>query len=369
MIRASALTLALLTTPVFAETVAEQAIQAAAELQQSIAALQEAQSARDRVSSLTETIRAYESGLAVLRDSLRQAHLRETTLDLQFQAKREDVARLLGVLGQLDGQSGPLLLLHPTGPLGTIRTGMMLSDVTPALQAEAAKLASELTELRDLRASREAAATTLALGLSAAQEARTALSQAISERTDLPRQLVEDEATLAQLRDSVTTLEAFAAGLSLHEGDSQSFSTEKGKLALPASGIILRRPMEADATGVRRPGVTLATRPRTLVTTPWPATIRYLGPLLNYGNVMILEPGEGYLLILAGLETLYGTVGDVLAGGDPVGLMGGTEPSMAEFVGSTQEGGGVQGTETLYMELRLGADPVDPTEWFTALKE
>lgn len=369
MIRAAAISVAVLAGPAFADTVAEEALSAANELQVAIFALQEAQSSRDRVSSLTETIRAYESGLAVLRESLRQAYLRETMLDLQFQAKREDIARLLGVLGQLDTQSGPLFLIHPSGPLGTVRTGMMLSDVTPALQAEATALGNELAELRDLRASREAAADVLAAGLSAAQEARTALSQAISERTDLPKQLVEDAETLRQLRDSVSTLEEFASGLSLPEGSSRSFEEEKGRLPLPAFGVLLRRPLEADSAGVRRPGVTLATRPRTLVTTPWPATIRYLGPLLNYGNVIILEPGGGYLLILAGLDTLYGEIGEVLAGGDPVGLMGGGEPSMAEFIGSTQEGGGVQGTETLYMELRLGADPVDPTEWFTALKE
>ncbi|MEZ5674302.1 MAG: hypothetical protein R3D81_03325 [Thalassovita sp.] len=44
---------------------------------------------------------------------------------------------------------------------------------------------------------------------------------------------------------------------------------------------------ESDAAGIARPGVVLATRPRALVTTPTAATIRYLGPLLDYGNVMI----------------------------------------------------------------------------------
>ena len=57
-----------------------------------------------------------------------------------------------------------------------------------------------------------------------------------------------------------------------------SFATAKARLPLPVFGAILRRPGEADAAGVSRPGLTLATRPRALVTAPWPATIRYLGP-------------------------------------------------------------------------------------------
>jgi septal ring factor EnvC (AmiA/AmiB activator) len=55
-------------------------------------------------------------------------------------------------------------------------------------------------------------------------------------------------------------------------------------------GTILRQFNEADAAGVARPGVVLATHPNALVTTPWPASVRYAGPLLDYGNVIILEP-------------------------------------------------------------------------------
>ncbi|TGD44729.1 peptidase M23 [Pseudotabrizicola sediminis] len=369
MIRAAALGLLLLAPPALAQGVADQAATASASLQEAVAALEAATSARDRVTALTRTIRAYEDGLGALREALRQAHLRETTLNLQFQAKRDRVAQLVGVLSQMESRPGPLLLLHPSGPLGTVRSGMMLADVTPALQAEAESLRAELAELRDLRALQQAAGETLASGLSVAQEARTALSQAMSDRTELPRRLTEDPETLRGLLQSADTLDAFASGLALDIGDTSSFADAKGRLPLPVLGTVLRRPMESDAAGVRRPGLTLATRARALVTTPWPATIRYLGPLLDYGNVIVLEPGGGYLLILAGLETVYGQVGEVLGPGAALGLMGGGEPGVAEFLAATQEGGGVQGTQTLYMELRQGADPVDPTEWFAALRE
>lgn len=369
MIRAAALGLMLLTSPALAQGVADQAATASTRLQEAVAALEEATSARDRVTALTRTIGAYEDGLAALREALRQAHLRETTLDLQFQAKRDRVAQLVGVLSQMESRPGPLLLLHPSGPLGTVRSGMMLADVTPALQAEAEMLRAELTELRDLRALQQAAGETLAGGLGAAQAARTALSQAMSDRTELPRRFTEDPETLRGLLQSADTLEAFASGLALDERDSSSFADSRGRLPLPVLGTVLRRSMEADAAGVRRPGLTLATRARALVTTPWPATIRYLGPLLDYGNVIVLEPGGGYLLILAGLETVYGQVGEVVGPGAALGLMGGGDPGVAEFLATAQEGGGVQGTQTLYMELRQGADPVDPAEWFAALRE
>ena len=365
MIGRAALLLWLMAVPAAAEGVAEQAARASADLQAAVAGLQEAEGAKDRVAALTTTIRAYEDGLAALREALRQASLRETALSLRFETERERIAQLVGVLSRMEAEPGPLLLLHPAGPLGTVRSGMMLADVTPALQAEAARLRGELQELRDLRALQLGAGQTLSEGLAAAQAARTALSQAISDRTELPKRFTEDPEVLRGLLESADTLEAFASGLAPDGADGTDFAAAQGRLPWPVLGSVLLRPGEADAAGVRRPGLTIATRPRALVTAPWPATIRYRGPLLDYGNVMILEPGGGYLLVLGGLGTVFGEVGEVVAQGAPLGLMGGDDPALADVLALSEEGGGARESETLYLELRQGAEPVDPEPWFT----
>jgi murein hydrolase activator len=364
-----ALVLAFVAHATVAETVAEQAARASSDLSTAVAALEEAKSARDQVSALSQTIHAYETGLDALREALREASVREAALILQFDTKRDRVAQLVSVLTQIEADPGPLLLLHPTGALGTARSGMMLADVTPALQAEAEALRADLTELRDLRDLQLGAGEKLTAGLKAAQTARTALSKAISDRTDLPKRFTEDQNTLLGLLESSDTLDAFAAGLTLNADESGSirdFAAAKGTLPLPVLGKVVRRANEADAAGTRRPGISLATRPLAIVTAPWPATIRFHGLLLDYGNVMILEPGGGYLLILAGMETIYGELGEVVAAGAPLGLMGGSEQGVAEFLVSAQEGGSAQATETLYIELRQGTTPVDPAEWFAA---
>jgi len=373
MIRALALAVLVSLGPAArAQSVAEQAVRAAADLQTAVAALDAATGARDQVAALTQTIRAYEAGLGALREGLRQAAIRDATLALLFEAKRAQVEQLVGVLSRIEADPTPLLLLHPEGPLGMVHAGMLMADVTPALQAEAEALRADLQEIRDLQAAQAAAGQTLSAGLRAAQQARTALSQAISERTDLPRRFSEDPEALKRLLANADTLDAFASGLapSATQGDGmRDFTAAKGTLPLPVLGAVLRRAGEADAAGVRRPGILLATAPRALVTAPWAATIRYRGPLLNYGNVIIIEPEGGYLLILSGLDTVYGEVGEVIAAGAPLGLMGGALPDVAEFLVAEQVGGGARDTETLYMELRQGAKPVDPAPWFAATRE
>lgn len=375
MLRRLVCALVLTATPLCAETAADTAMSAADGLRSAIEALDAAQGAKDRVAALTQTITAYEQGLAALRDGLRRAAVREREIAAEFEAKRDRISQLLGVLSTIRQAPEPMLLLHPAGAEGTIRSGMILSSVTPALQAEAAGLKTELEEIALLRRLQEEAAETLESGLGTVQAARTALSQAVADRTDLPTRFLEDPEELRELVQSVDTLEGFATGLADMETDigppRDDFAGAKGTLPLPVRGSVLRRFNESDAAGIRRPGLVIATGPAALVTTPWPATIRYRGPLLDYGNVMILEPAEGYLLVLAGLGQVFGETGDVLSAGAPVGLMAGTETEGygAGFVAAAQDGSGADRPETLYMELREGAEPIDPAAWFRETRE
>lgn len=345
---------------------------AAQQLNAAALALRGAEQSSDRVAALTQTIQAYEHGLVAMREGMRRAAIREQSLQLEFDAKSEDVSRLLGVLQSMEATSSPLLLLHPSGPIGTARSGMILSEVTPALQSQAEALRGQLEEVALLHTLQQSSAQILVNGLRGVQDARTQLSQAISDRTNLPIRFTEDPVKTALLLDGSETLEGFASGLANIAEDTElqidlpDFEDAKGTLPFPVSGTLLRRFNEADAAGVRRPGLLLATRPLSIVTTPWPATIRYRGPLLDYGNVMILEPSSGYLLVLTGLNRVYGEIGEVLPTGAPVGLMGGAAPDNDDFLSLSGEGSGSERTETLYIELRHGKKTVDPEQWFAS---
>lgn len=346
---------------------------AAAALRDAIGALEEAEGGRDRVAALTRTIRAYEAGLAGLRDALRRTHAREAEITGALDAERGRIGQILAVMAAMERSREPLLLVHPDGPLATARAGMVAAAITPALEAEAAALRAQVEELGRLRALQDETTAMLQKGLAAAQEARTALSKAVQDRTDLPDRFLDDPEELTQLLASAESLDGFAAGLARMETDIGApmgdFDGARGKLPLPVQGRILRRAGEADAAGIIRPGLVVATEPGALVTLPWPATIRYRGPLLDYGNVMIVEPASGYLLVLAGLATVYGETGDVLDAGAPVGLMGGDVTAVTANPGQGQEVGGAGRPETLYIELRQGEVPVDPAAWFNETKE
>jgi murein hydrolase activator len=337
-------------------------------------ALQGADSARDRVRALTETVQAYESGLGAMRDGLRRAARRETQLTRQLSAREGEVARLLGVLLTIETSPPPVLLLHPSGPTGAARSSMMLAEVTPALHVRAARLREDLQEVQTLRLLQLSATETLEAGLAGVQKARAELSKSVADRTDLPQRFTEDPVRTAILIASTETLAGFASGLSEISGTNvgetnADINDLRGQLPLPAQGLTLRGYGKADAAGIRRDGILLATRPRALVTSPTAATIRYRGPLLDLGNVVILEPQSDTLFVLSGLSEVYGQAGQVIPAGTPVGLMGGKQPEIGAILSLSSEDTGTDRSETLYIEVREGDGPVDPAEWFQIDKD
>jgi len=301
-----------------------------------------------------------------MRDGLRRASLREQTLRTRFEGKEGELQVLLTTMQRIGRASGPLSLLHPSGPLGTARAGMIVGDVTPALQLQADALKAELEEMTLLQQLQANATTRMQGALVEVQRARADLSQAIADRTDLPKRFTEDPLKTAILISSTETLAAFASGLvdAYDSGDVPEFEQLQGQLALPVQGSLLRGFNEADAAGIVRPGLIVATQAQAMVTNPTAATLRYHGPLLDYGTVVILEPANDTLLVFAGLGQVFGEIGDVLPQGTPIGLMSGDSK-----LTSVAQIGGRPRVETLYIELRRGPEAVDPSEWFDLTKE
>ncbi|MEJ6404104.1 murein hydrolase activator EnvC family protein [Yoonia sp. 2307UL14-13] len=317
-----------------------------------------ARTRNDRVRALTETILAYEDGLAALRDGLRQVAVQEAVLRGDMDARRGELADLLGALQMLGRVPAPVVQSHPDGALAAARAGGVMADLTPALESRIAVLREELAMLDRLGETRQRALDTLQDALENAQEARSALGQAVSDRTDLPLRFEEDPVQTALLLASAESLDGFAAGLAGSLPETTVALSPEGNLPLPVAGYVL----PDDGSG--RDGVRIATEAQALVTTPVAATLLYRGPLLDYGQVAILEPAADMLFVFAGLQATYGVAGEILPAGAPIGLMGG---DVTENDGNLSEISGFDGAErsqTLYLEVRDGQSPVNPDAWF-----
>src|SRR5690606_24611199 len=95
-----------------------------------------------------------------------------------------------------------------------------------------------------------------------------------------------------------------------------------------------------------------------IVTSPVDATILYAGPFRSYGQLLILDAGDGYHMVLSGLGRVSVSLGQSVLAGEPVGAMGETRVAS---VAALDNGDTVP---KLYVEFRRDGKPVDPAPWW-----
>ena len=264
-------------------------------------------------------------------------------------------------------------LLHPEGALNTARSSLILSDILAGVRTEAEGLNRDLEKLKLLTNLSQKAEKEMQLSLEIIQTARTTLVKAASDRTDLPQRFIDDPEKISSLSKSSKSLGEFAVALNSLERkliipNEPILKNNKGGLALPAEGVVTRKFNEPDAAGIVRPGIIIRTKEYAFVTSPVAATVRYAGPLSDYGMVSILEPSEGILFIFAGLNQVFGEPGQILPEASLVGLMGGEDINIETFTTEKELNSG-RLSQSLYIEVRRNDEPQNPFDWFEFNKE
>ena len=331
--------------------------------------LKKAKSSKKRIKSLSQAIQSYEETLAILRISVRDLTLQKSQVQNVLDQNENEIMQLLGVLATV--QKTPIAgqMLHPSGPLATARSGMIISEIIPILQENVDQIRNQVLVLEQLSETQFKAQASLQTGLLELQKAHSNLGRAIANREDVPKRFIADPEKLKILIKASNDLEAFAASVQSIALDEPSVSLpsvrdRKGNLKLPVRGKVLRKFNEADASGIKRSGIILATDPGALVISPTAATIRYLGPFLDYGNVAILEPQNGLLFIFAGTDTLYGEIGQVIPALSPIGLMPSQSSKVNKIFKAQTNIYAGKLSETLYVEVRSDAQTENQLDWF-----
>ena len=137
-----------------------------------------------------------------------------------------------------------------------------------------------------------------------------------------------------------------------------AFSDAKGLLPFPAAGTILKRFGSDDGFGSSEHGISIATRPQAAVSSPSDGWISFSGPYRTYGQLLIINTGGGYYIVLAGMDHTDVSLGQFVLAGEPVGAMGNgsVRTAAAIALGAAQP--------VLYVEFRKDGAAIDPSPWW-----
>lgn len=340
----------------------------------------QAQATEDRLSRLEERLKAMSESEAAIRHSL--------------QGRRGIVAEILAALQRMGRRPPPAVLVSPEDVLAAIRTSMLLGAVVPELRGEVDTLAADLAEMIRLRgliaqdkeglsndlagwareqqrlqalvAARRARQAEIESGLTAERRRAAELgAQAKNLKDLLDRTEAEvaaakrsaEEAKAAAEREARITQERFAAAGfrdPARLAPKVHFAEARGEVPRPVSGRVARGFNQPDGNGGTTRGVSFTTRPKASVSSPADGWVQFAGPFRSYGQLLIINAGDGYYLLLAGMDQISVEVGQFVLAGEPVGTMG--EKSAGP--------GGSEGDPTLYVEFKKDGGSIDPEPWW-----
>jgi murein hydrolase activator len=135
-----------------------------------------------------------------------------------------------------------------------------------------------------------------------------------------------------------------------------AFGNSQGLLPMPVQGRLALRFGESGIDGAASKGIHIETRPGAQVVSPCDGTILYAGPFRSYGQLLIIDPGGGYHVVIAGMDRIQVTQGQSVLVGEPVATMA-AEPRSGEKMASRP---------TLYVEFRRDQQSIDPAPWWSA---
>ena len=307
-----------------------------------------------------------------------------------------DIANVLAALERISRNPPPALLVDPNNALASARGAILISAILPQLRTKADAVTADLKKLTEIKAEAMAEEEKLKANFAVLEEEQLRIATLIEARkqgvermtADLQRQEAEAVALAARattLKDLVASLKdkaedvakatpqpttpAGAPALSsaaiktalantARTEPAVPFPSAHGYLTLPAGGVNVVDFGGSDGFGGIAHGLSMVTRADADVVAPADGWVMYKGPYLNYGQIVIINPGDDYTILLAGLDATNVNIGQFVLMGEPVGKMG------SRTIGQAVATGAGNTRPTLYIELRKNNEPIDPTGWW-----
>lgn len=372
--------------------------EAAQKLKADIAAIgQDRSKLNQQLIDIASRVRAIEGSIADTEGRLRPLDARESQVRASLDSRRSEIAEVLAALQRAGRRAPPALFVRPEDALQSLRTALLLGAVVPEMRDRASKLVSDLGDLITLRKNISEERDRLAGDRDKINSDRVRLAALVQERqknqSDAERDMAAERQRAVTLAQQVDSLQGLIAKMEL---DLQSaakaaataelkgtpaalngkpdlgalkdsgrlspaiaFASAKKLLPLPVNGTRIRNFGGSDGNGGQEKGISIATRPGAQVTTPCDGWVVYAGPFRSYGQLLILNAGGGYHVLIAGMERISVNIGQFVLTGEPVAIMG-SQSQIASILAAPSS------QPVLYIEFRKDGAPIDPGPWWAA---
>lgn len=321
-----------------------------------------------------------------------------------LKSKRGVLIEVIAALQRMGHKPPPALLVRPEDALSSVRSAILLGAVVPEVREETQKLVGQLKKLVAIKNDIDENRATLKSDLENLAEEETRLTLLLEQKKrhsiNARQNLAKQTALAAELAGKATNLNNLIEQLELNIDSARkaaiaaraeeerrknleklniakkdvkqpdfsdtgriapamAFSAAKGLLPKPVSGVEIASFGKKNAEGEVSKSIGIATKSNARVQSPADGWVIFAGPFRSYGNLLILNAGDGYRILLSGMDTLNVELGQFILTGEPIGKM--AESRIAST--SNVEVGFSK--PVLYIEFRKEDLSIDPSPWWT----
>jgi septal ring factor EnvC (AmiA/AmiB activator) len=341
---------------------------------------------------------ANEKKLTGIEGDLERLTAEEAEIRLGLNESRTAIAQMLGVMQSMGREPPPVMVTKRSDALKMVRSAMVLSSFFPKFKEEAERLSKRLTDLDRVLAEARDQQTRLAAQKQEFFRLRNEVNTLLAEKRerlrgnfsrldDLKVATSRHTRAVTDLGDLLQRLDAEVgqrSNLAAYEAELKRlgpiielkpetkqiafvapgrlkpaipFDKTKGQLPMPCTGKKIKAFGTRDETGGKSEGISVETRGEAQIISPSDGWVIYAGQFRSYGQLLIINAGGGYHILLAGMDQIYTSVGQFVLAGEPVAVMGKAGPQIS--------GGAQSRNPALYIEFRKDARPVDPDPWWS----
>ncbi|WP_181701563.1 murein hydrolase activator EnvC family protein [Chthonobacter albigriseus] len=366
-----------------------------AEIEAEIAAMEDDRATLNaKLLEVAARVQALEGSITETESRLAKLVTEETAIRVRLAGRRDVLAEVLAAAQRIGRRPPPALVVKPEDAVGAVRSAILLGAVMPELRVEAEALAADLSALVDVRARAEAERDGLRTEASRFAEDQERLSLLLDEKaaTSATRTaaLESERVKAGELANRARSLEELIGTMEKNlEGarkaaeaaaeaarlarppptdtgrlqPAMAFTEAKGQLSLPVRGVEIQQFGDDNGVGGQTQGVSVATRAGARVTSISDGWVVFAGPFRSYGQLLILNAGDGYHVVLAGMERIDVELGQFVLAGEPVGVMGN------QRLASTAAPDASFSQPVLYIEFRKDGASIDPAPWWAASQD
>jgi septal ring factor EnvC (AmiA/AmiB activator) len=347
-------------------------------------------------------VKAAETEIAAVQTKIGDLIVQELDTRGRLDGADASISNVLAALERISKDPPPAIIVDPSDALGSARSALLISAILPQLKAKADQVTSDLKHLTDIKTAAQAEEANLKANFDVLEEEQLRIATLIQAQKQneetATATLAEEQKQAAEMADKAAQLKQLIADLgrqakavavaadatakanaggtapkldndtvklalanTARQQPAVPFAAARGFLDFPvARGVNVVNFGDGDGLGGVSDGLSVVTNADAPVRAPADGWVLYTGNYLNYGQIVILDAGQDYTILLAGMARVDVKPGQFVLMGSPVGSMG------SRTIGRTVATSAGAQRPTLYIEMRNKNVPIDPTGWWAS---